>query len=80
MAETFWGRGERKKEKKKKKTIVPLFFLTPLAVHVGQQPHIMEKKKIYKRKHARTWLSLYKSIINRTIKEIRIHRFKLPKF
>ena len=30
--------------------------------------------------HARTWLSLYKSIINRIIKEICIHKFNLPNF
>ena len=30
--------------------------------------------------HARPWLSLYKSIENRIIKEIRIHKFNLPKF
>ena len=39
------------------------------------------KKKLTKaHTHARTWLSLYKSIINRIIKEICIHRFDLPKF
>ena len=43
------------------------------------------KKKLtnvhtHARMHARTWLSLYKSIINRIIKEICIHRFNLPKF
>ena len=30
--------------------------------------------------HARTWLSLYKSIINKIIKDIYIHKFNLPKF
>ena len=30
--------------------------------------------------HAHTCLSLYKSIINRIIKEICIHKFNLPKF
>ena len=32
------------------------------------------KEKVYKHTYARTWLSLYKSIINRVIKEIRIHK------
>ena len=31
------------------------------------------------RAHACTWLSLYKPIINRIIKEICIHKFNLPK-
>ena len=35
-------------------------------------------EKVYKL--TRTWLSLYKSIIDRIIKEIRIHKFNLPKF
>ena len=30
--------------------------------------------------HARTWLFLFKSIINRIIKEIRIHKFNLQNF
>ena len=35
---------------------------------------------MHARTHARTWLSLYKSIINRIIKEICIHKFNLPNF
>ena len=38
------------------------------------------KEKIYRRMHKLTWFSLYKSIINRIIKEIRFHKFNLPKF
>ena len=43
------------------------------------------KKKLtnahtHARKHAHTWLSSYKSIINRIIKEICILKFNLPKF
>ena len=30
--------------------------------------------------HACTWLSMYKSIINRIIKEICVHKCNLPKF
>ena len=42
------------------------------------------KKKLtnthtHARRHAHTWSSLYKSIINRIIKEICIHKFNLPK-
>ena len=40
----------------------------------------LKKKLTNAHTHARTWLSLYKSIINRIIKEICIHRFNLPKF
>ena len=40
----------------------------------------LKKKFKNARTHACTWLSLYKSIINRIIKEIRIHKFNLPKF
>ena len=43
------------------------------------------KKKLtsahtHARTHAPIWLSLYKSIINRIIKEICIHKFNIPKF
>ena len=38
------------------------------------------KEKVYKCTHACTWLPLYKSIINRIIKEICIHKSNLPKF
>ena len=38
------------------------------------------EEKVYKCTHARTWLSLYKSIIKRTIEEICIYKFNLPKF
>ena len=40
----------------------------------------LKKKLNNAHTHARTWLSLYKSIINRIIKEICIHKFNLPKF
>ena len=40
----------------------------------------LKKKLTNAHTHACTWLSLYKSIINRIIKEICIHRFNLPKF
>ena len=33
------------------------------------------KEKVYGCTHTRTWLSLYKSIINRIIQEISIHKF-----
>ena len=36
------------------------------------------KEKVHRCTHARTWFSLYKSIINRIIKEIRFHKFNLP--
>ena len=46
---------------------------------------VLLKKKLrnahmHARTHARKWLSLYKSIINRIIKEICIYKFNLPKF
>ena len=40
----------------------------------------LKKKLTNAHTHAHTWLSLYKSIINRIIKEICIHKFNLPKF
>ena len=40
----------------------------------------LKKKLTNAHTHARTWLSLYNSIMNRIIKEIGIHKFNLPKF
>ena len=46
---------------------------------VSEEKFFLKKKLTNAQTHARTWLSMYKFIINR-IKEIRIHKFKLPKF
>ena len=40
----------------------------------------LKKKLTNAHTHAHTWLYLYKSIINRIIKETCINRFNLPKF
>ena len=53
-------------------------YLRNIPVKFGKNPvysfwEVFVKEKVYKRTHARKWLSLYKSIINRIIKQIRIH-------
>ena len=54
------------------------FGKSPVNSFVGE---VFFKKKLSNaHTHARTWLSLNKSIINRIIKEICIHRFNLPRF
>ena len=40
----------------------------------------LKKKFTNARTHSRIWLPSGKSIINRIIKEIRIHKFNTPKF
>ena len=54
------------------------FGKSPVNSFVGEV--FIKKKLTNAHMHARTWLYLYKSIINRIIKEICIHKFDLPKF
>ena len=61
-------------------------YLRNTAMKFGKSPvnsfsgEVFLKEKVNKCTHTCTWLSLYKSIINRIIKEICIHIFNLPKF
>ena len=48
-------------------------------VIVSEEKFFLKKKLTYAHTHAHTWLSLYKSIINRIIKEICIHKLKFTK-
>ena len=67
-------------------TCLILLYLRNIPVKFGKNPvRIVSeekfcKEKVYKHTHACTLLSLNKSIINKIIEEIHIHRFNLPKF